>query len=111
VHRLIAGQVVGDGRACQLLADGQLERQFGVERRAQPIGQSRPRYRAVASGSEPPLGQQHLQREGLIPFQPRPRPGNVGVVDWPVDAAQRVRIADEPVLAPHRRGQRIVRDV
>ncbi len=108
VHRMIERDLVADLRAGQLLAHGQLERQPGVVGVEQPVGHARARRRRVRGGGEPPLRQHRLQQERLVPLQPVPRPPDVGPVDRPVDAAQRVGQAAQAVAFHDRLRHRVL---
>ena len=74
---------------------------------SRPPGTRRPRDRGVVGRGPAALGQHDLQDERLVPLQALPRPVPVGVVDRAVDAAQRVGVARQPVLAPDRGRQRV----
>ena len=108
VHGVVAGQVGADDRAHLTLARGQRKREPGVEGAGEPAGARRARAGGQRRGGPAALGQDRLQDERLVPLQALLGPVDVRVVGGPVDAAQRVREADQAVPFPQRRGQWVI---
>ncbi len=108
VHWMVERELIGDRRTGQLLADRQLERQQPVEGRQQPAIPALPRRGREGGGSSPPLRQDHLQHERLIPLQPHLGAVHIGAVDRPVDAAQGVGQAGQAIPPAHLAGQQVI---
>jgi hypothetical protein len=107
VHRVGAGQVVGDGLAHRHLARGEGERQSGVELVGDAVVHVRPGHGRQGGGGHPPLGQRGLQHERLVPLQPQHGPLLVRPVQRAVDGPDGFGPAVQPVPFPQFGGQRI----
>jgi hypothetical protein len=84
VHRIGAGQVVGDHLAHLLLPRSERERQAAVEGRGDPVGDLRPRHRGHRRRGVPPLSERDLHGERLVPLEPPARVPQVLPVLRPV---------------------------
>ncbi len=107
VHRMVSRQIGRDRLTGLLLPGCQLEGQLAVERREQTAVGRRARLRHVLGGPPPPLGEHHLQHEGLVPLQPPDRTVLVLLVFWPVNSVERPGVAVQPVAIPDLGWQRI----
>ncbi len=111
VHRVLAGQVGGDGGGDLLLPVGEGERQPVVERVEQAAGPRHPGGRRLGGRLGPPSGQHGLQHERLVVAQPVPGPAYVVAGVGLVHLAQRVVEAGEPAPQPQLGRQRVVERV
>ena len=108
VHRVGAGQLPGDRLAHRDLPRGQGERQPRVELVGDAAVDVRARHGRHGRGGQPPLRQRGLQQERLVPLEPLPGPLQVGLVERPVDGADRLGPADEPVPLPELGRERVL---
>ncbi len=108
VHRVVAGEVVGDLRSDNGLPGGERERQPFVERLEQPTRPRHARRRLLRTVDEPAAGEGDLEDERLLEAEPTAGgPVVLGVVR-PVDLVERLGDADEPVPRTDVGGDRVL---
>ena len=108
VHRVGKGQLLGDRLAHRDLPRGQGERQARVELVGDAAVDVRARHGRHGRRGQPPLRQRGLQQERLVPLEPLPGPFQVGLVERPVDGADRLGPAGQPVPLPELGRQRVL---
>ncbi len=107
VHRVVPGQVSGQGLAHLPLSVRQGERQPGVELVEQSAGARRPRGRFLARGQCPTAGERGLEHEGLLVPEPVLRAVGVLHDGWAVHEFVGLREAHQLVPARHRLRHRV----
>ena len=104
VHRVVAGELVGDQVPDLALTGGELERQPRVEGRQDPVGSAGSGMRALLAVGGASPGQHQLEDQRLLEAEPLLRRAELAPLVGSVDPAERLHDVEQLELARGARG-------